>query len=236
MNIPKSPVLRIALGWLLFAGLVAIAAKSAAPATLSQAAGSFLAGLILPAMCGAFASGFILIQVLGFVAAMLFAATVLFARFQSSKVGLWAFSAFMFLSLITLWFDPYISAVTNSEYGPVAVEAVVQTVASSAGGMVSKVMGLFVSGFWVFAWFIVVRELGAELEDSRLQREFSAEQTQLLRESLLPAPTNQPVVQPPPLIAIVCDACQASMPSSNRHCTRCGAPLRKPPTPSGGVR
>lgn len=234
MTIPKSPIVKAALGWLLFAAMVSIATINTVTSGVGEAVGSYLMKSALPYACGAFASGSGLVRILAFAAAIVFAATVLMERVQSRKVAHVAFSAFMLLSLLTLWFDAYITAALSPLLSAATAEAILQTAASTATSHLGKVFGLGVTGVWVFVWFIVTREMDAELDESRMRRELSQEHDKLLQESLLPAPSSAPAIVGVLVVDVACRACGAAMPSTNRHCTRCGAPLRNSPTPAGG--
>ncbi len=234
MTIPKSPVVRIALGWLLFSAMVSIATINTVTSGVAEAVGSYLVKSALPYACGAFASGCGLVRVLAFAAGIVFAATVLVERFQSRKLAHAALGAFMLLSLLTLWFDTYITAALSPLFSAATAEAILQTAAASATSHLGKVFGMGVTGVWVFAWFIITREMDAELDEARLRRELSQDHEKLLRESLLPAPSSAPAIVGVLVVEVACGACGAAMPSTNRHCTRCGAPLRSTPRSAGG--
>ena len=178
MRIPESPVVKAALGWLLFAAMVSMATFSTTPAGASEAVGSFFVRMVLPYFCGAFASGAVLIRVAAFAAAILFAAAVLIERFQSPKLARVAFSAVMVLSLLTIWFDALITAALNPVFSAATAEAVAQT---AVYAYLSLPIDIGATAIWLFAWYMVVREADAELEESRQRREMTEEHEKLLQ-------------------------------------------------------
>jgi hypothetical protein len=221
---------KTALGWLLFAAIVGIASMSA------TGGGAFLINLVLPYFCGAFASGCALIRFSALAAAIVFAASVLVERFQSRRLVHASFSGFILLSLLTVWFDAILVAALNPLLSAATAEAVGQTVVtSSLDAFLAVPLDLGATAVWLFVWFLVVRETDAELHESRMRREMSREHEKLLRESLLPAPSDEPAVVALAVVEAACEACGAAMPSTNRHCSRCGAPLKSSRTHAGGT-
>jgi hypothetical protein len=227
MKTPESPIVRFALGWL---------AVGVAIAILTQFGGHFLVNMVLTYLFGAMASGAGIIQLAAVIAAGLFAAAMLLERFQSRTLAQWSLGVFIVLSLVTIWFDSVITAAFSPFFSSTTVELFAETAVSSfADRMLAIPLDLGATAVWIFLGILIAREADAELDGSLTERGLAAENEKLIQESLLPPISAEPILKAVEAVETTCHACQHVLMSTNRFCTRCGAPLKRASANTGEV-
>lgn len=233
MRLPESPVIIVAVLWLIFVTLILLVWGLFAPTNVAEATGSFVINLFLSAISGGLSADFGPLQWLSWIAVLTFLATQLISRCQSHQVAQISFAAFMLLSMLTFWVDSLLVLASNSLFSFAAAGAAAEGLAEEVASKmtlrlplpVQFVIHMILHGSWVFAWVLVARELQSEGREQRLRGEHQQKVEALLHDAFAPTGPVEPPVLAVKIVAIPCTVCQHMLPSNTRFCSRCGAPV-----------
>lgn len=166
LSLPKRKAVQSAIGCMLGGAITSVFVWNMEPASTSERLNAFVTGIMLPYCCGAFGSGSIQVWLLAFVSTTIFAMTVLNEKVRSRTIAKLSFSAFMSLSLLTLWFDGYIVAMFNPVLSSEFAEAAAETIVTGLINQLAFPLDMIVTIFWSVLWMMVLRALDAELSDT----------------------------------------------------------------------
>jgi hypothetical protein len=109
-RLPKSSFLKGLIVWMLIAvGLKILLLLQSENQTAGQAVGRFLASLVFRFFFGAFWSGFMLVSIAAMIAGATFIFAVMSRGPQSKDVAKFAIASLFFLSLFSIWIEPWLS-------------------------------------------------------------------------------------------------------------------------------
>ena len=229
MVIPKSLLLRMTLGWMAGSMLWTLILGRIQSADPIQASNAFLLRTFLPYFCGAFGSSFSLLWLFASLLAALLFATILVKQCQSRVWAQVWLGLFVLLSMLVIWFDSWLVVAFFPLISAESAEVLAQeSITSSLEWLFDFSVSTIVSAAWPFFWIFTARELDGELYDSIVHRQRKQELNELVSEVLTVEEPVTPVIVTPVISEVRCLACQSSMSSTNRFCTRSGAPLQLP--------